>query len=922
MKMFIKIERAILVIISALYLTNSASGQVAISSGGGWNAFDAVDLSTLVRDKDNQEPICGASVILQADTIITHFSISRENGQVVISNVPKGKYQLKVEMLGYIPYMKELTVMKTSDIPEYVDLSVDTHLLEAAKITELATPVYQIRDTLVYNAVSVRVGNNASLEDLLKKMPGMEIADGNVFVNGIPVNTITVDGKTFFFNDPSIALNNLPAKIVEKIRVFDKVAQNEGSLKTSLGKKDERVLDVELKEEFKTGAFGNAVLNGGFGTSSSANEVKMETKALYDTRLVISSYNEYDQVVALATADNLSPANSWNGKLAMNVNTSRIANSDNTLAIIASYDKETEDRLISSTYFAQGTDYLQASECVSGQTGTAKVDVNLETKIKGDWGITITPVFNYTNSNYNQETNKRLYSDGSDIISHLAQSGRTSSVSGGLSIRGGNGYLKRDGRSLRFKVSGNGCLLDGNKVEVSSYSLDYITAKKNITATASVIYSEPISDNFSLNFAGDFSYSISNNIITATNSGTNIIVGSFSSNSFVKNINCAEALFATWKRKLFSMSLGAQIRQDMSENTWEASGPNKKRLYTVSPFINIESFDGSKQLYLSSKSVAAQDIKILPSMSRTGSAERLIGNPYLKPSTYFSVTANFYKTRQIQVMCEVRLDRNPIVDANWISSEGIRYSFPVNSTCPQIAISPFVNYYLYFSKDKSCYLYFNINGILRFERGYQATRGPVINDDKFIFADFIDNYWGDNNGDIFYDGRSGFRESSTFSCNLNGRINFVHRSKTMTTTFHFSPMYYVSKYSLVPEAGEQLWKIALGPSVDMRLPKDFALTSELEYILYKGYGKGLDRGLWNLSFELSKEIGTIALSLKCNDVLNQSVRISHFASSEYVQNAMQNCLGRTVSVSFGYLFGKGSAERQRSSSKFVQNVTR
>ena len=256
--MFIKIERAILVIISALYLTNSASGQVAISSGGGWNAFDAVDLSTLVRDKENQEPICGASVILQADTIITHFSISRENGQVVISNVPKGKYQLKVEMLGYIPYMKELTVMKTSDIPEYVDLSVDTHLLEAATITELATPVYQIRDTLVYNAVSVRVGNNASLEDLLKKMPGMEIADGNVFVNGIPVNTITVDGKTFFFNDPSIALNNLPAKIVEKIRVFDKVAQNEGSLKTSLGKKDERVLDVELKEEFKTGAFGNA----------------------------------------------------------------------------------------------------------------------------------------------------------------------------------------------------------------------------------------------------------------------------------------------------------------------------------------------------------------------------------------------------------------------------------------------------------------------------------------------------------------------------------------------------------------------------------------------------------------------------------------------------------------------------------------
>ena len=120
---------------------------------------------------------------------------------------------------------------------------------------------------------------------------------------------------------------------------------------------------------------------------------------------------------------------------------------------------------------------------------------------------------------------------------------------------------------------------------------------------------------------------------------------------------------------------------------------------------------------------------------------------------------------------------------------------------------------------------------------------------------------------------------------------------------------------------EKVWKIELGPSVDLRLPNEFDLSSRLEYILYKGYGKELDCGLWNLSFELNKEIGAFVLSLKCNDAFNQSKNISHIASSEYVQNVIQNRLGRTVLVSVGYLFGKGSSEKQRNSNKFVRNVS-
>lgn len=919
-----KIAKTITLVIILPYLSPTlASGQVVISSGGGWKAFETVDLSSKVEDKDTHEPLVGASAFLQADTVITHFTMSSENGAIAFTNISKGKYQLNVEMIGYFPYRKEISVMKASDIPEKIELQVDTLLLEAATITGFTTPIYQVRDTLIYNAISVRVGNNALLEDLLKKMPGMKVSNGQVSVNGVPVKTITIDGKTFFFDDPSIALKNLPARIVEKIRVFDKVSHNAGSIGTSIGKKDERVMDVELKDEFKKGTFGNAVLTGGAGVTRSTSDTDSEIKALYDTRLVSSLYNEKDQVVALATANNLSPAEGWNGTLAMNVNTSRLAHSDNTLAIVASYDKKTEDRLLSSTHFAQGMDYIHSIENVIGQTSITKLDINLETKTKGNWALTIKPLFNYSRGKYFNEKSKLIYSGNNDFVSLLDQSGEDSFLSGGLFIQGGSGSLKRAGRSLQFKMSGNGAVSSGVKSELSSLSLNYITDKRLWTATGSVMYAEPISEKVTLNITGDFSYSITHNTITATNAVTNNIAASFSSNSLAKRLNSAEAVFLTWKQKNLVASFGGQIRQDMNDNSWNAYGNrNRKWLFTISPFINIESSDGSCQFFMSSQSVTAQDIQLSPSLSRTGSAERLIGNPYLKPSTYFSATANYYKTKQVQLMCEFRVDRNAIVDANWLSIEGIRYSFPVNSKHPQISLSPFINYYAYFTKDKRCYLYFNVNGVMRFERGYQSDSVPIIDDNTFNIADFIERYWGDDNGSIFYKGLSNFKESRTFLCNMTALLDFTYRSKIMTTTFHFSPTYYFSRYSLVPEAGEKVWKIELGPSVDLRLPNEFDLTSRLEYILYKGYGKELDCGLWNLSFELNKLIGAFVLSLKCNDAFNQSKNNSHIASSEYVQNVIQNRLGRTVLVSVGYLFGKGSSEKQRNSNKFVRNVTR
>ena len=98
----------------------------------------------------------------------------------------------------------------------------DKQMLEAATVSAAVAPVELKGDTLVYNAAAYSIAENDVLKDLLKKMPGIEVdEDGSVKVQGESVNQITVNGRTFFMGDRRAALDNLPAKAVEKIKVTD-----------------------------------------------------------------------------------------------------------------------------------------------------------------------------------------------------------------------------------------------------------------------------------------------------------------------------------------------------------------------------------------------------------------------------------------------------------------------------------------------------------------------------------------------------------------------------------------------------------------------------------------------------------------------------------------------------------------------------
>lgn len=260
-------RKIVAVIAVLLALSLAARAQGGQGSDPAYQ-YQSIRVKAKVLDAKSRAPIPYATVYLipQGDTTITNISLSGEDGAVVLEGVVSGRYGLNAELLGYKTFTK---LYEISQAPGWdldlgtISLEEDAERIDAATVTAAGNPVTIQNDTLIYHASSFHVGENAMLEDLLKKMPGIVVSeDGTATVNGEKVDRLTIGGKTFFFGDPSVALKNLPAKIVDRILVTREettTAQMHG-ISTEFDK--ETVLDVELKEEFQEGWFGDVRRRG------------------------------------------------------------------------------------------------------------------------------------------------------------------------------------------------------------------------------------------------------------------------------------------------------------------------------------------------------------------------------------------------------------------------------------------------------------------------------------------------------------------------------------------------------------------------------------------------------------------------------------------------------------------------------------
>lgn len=218
-----------------------------------------------VVDKLTLQPIQGASVaIMQASKIVGGTSTD-EMGRFDIQNIKPDTYSIQFSFVGYVTKKQTLVVMET-------EKKIGTILLEsdAQKLKEVTVQTNQIRveqkgDTTSINADAYKVNRDATAEDLVKKMPGITVENGQVKAQGEDLKKVFVDGKEFFGDDAQMALRNLPAEIVDKVQIFDRM--NDQSQFTGFrdGNTD-KTMNITTKNGKNQGAFGK--IYAAFGTDN------------------------------------------------------------------------------------------------------------------------------------------------------------------------------------------------------------------------------------------------------------------------------------------------------------------------------------------------------------------------------------------------------------------------------------------------------------------------------------------------------------------------------------------------------------------------------------------------------------------------------------------------------------------------------
>ncbi len=219
-------------------------------------------VSLQLQDATNGEPVGFATVSISTEKGQPKFTLSDGEGKAVLEKVRNGKYTLKAEIMGYKPHQQSLEVKADLNLG-VIKMDPDTQVLDAAAVTAVGNPIIIKKDTVEYNASSFKISDDNMLVDLLKKLPGIDVSeDGTITSNGETISKITIAGKTFFLDDPQLASQNIPAKLVEKVKVVKKKSEQAEFTGIDDGE-EETVIDLTVQRGMMNGLFGNVMAGGG-----------------------------------------------------------------------------------------------------------------------------------------------------------------------------------------------------------------------------------------------------------------------------------------------------------------------------------------------------------------------------------------------------------------------------------------------------------------------------------------------------------------------------------------------------------------------------------------------------------------------------------------------------------------------------------
>lgn len=219
-------------------------------------------ITGIIVDEKNNSPLPGAHVSLMhpwGEEFKT--TVTEGNGRFELNNLSQGGYALKISFVGYTDYKTEATVSGQNLDLGRLPLTEGVEL-EGVEVEGKLPLAQQLGDTTQYNADAFKVLKDASAEELVEKMPGVVIENGTVKAQGENVKEVLVDGRPFFGNDPTAALRNLPAEVVDKIQIFDQKSDQANFTGFDDGETS-KTINIITRPNMRSGQFGKAYAGGG-----------------------------------------------------------------------------------------------------------------------------------------------------------------------------------------------------------------------------------------------------------------------------------------------------------------------------------------------------------------------------------------------------------------------------------------------------------------------------------------------------------------------------------------------------------------------------------------------------------------------------------------------------------------------------------
>lgn len=870
-----------------------------------------------VQDYVTKMPIEQASVrvvSLPDSTFVTGVSTNK-SGAFSISNLKKGHYALKVSFIGYTTSAKSIQLTSNSSVNVgTLFLNANSVMLKSAVVIGEAPPVVVVADTLMYNASAYRVAEGAMLEELVKKLPGVEVStEGKITLNGKEIKKIMVDGKEFFTKDPKVSMKNLPVNMVDKVKAYDKKSDLARITGVDDGD-DEAVLDLTVKKDMKKGVVGN--LFAGYGN-----------KELYDAGLMVSRFKDDNQFSIIGGANNtnnqgFSELGDVGAGMASNagsgINTSKSIGADFSKSTpkleiggdikFGASDRDARMKSYSET-FIKGTSSFSSNDNLSRRKrNDFNADMRLEWKPDTLTNIIFRPEVTYSHTNSFGEGNSAVFDNNhspvNKALSHSNSIMDNVSTSGVLQI---NRKLNNKGRNITLRADYGYNNNESDKYAYSNtmlyYKNDSLLRDQYVDNTGhgynyrlQAVYMEPIFTNrfLQLKYSYQFKYSTSEKYThdrDADGGYKQIYVDSLSNSLSNRYTTQQIELSMRTIRPKYMYSVGLTLEPQTSSSK-TLVGPNKGKDISQSVLNFSPTFDlryrYTKQKMLRilyrGRSSAPNVDNLQAVIDQTDPMNIRYGNPDLKPSydnRFMIFFNNYMQQSQRSIMLNLSLN-------NTINSVASKVSYNTK-TGGQVTNLLNVNGN------------WNANGFLVFNTPLFTKKLTVNTYTNASYGDVVG--FSTLSRDVTNGQNEEAQKGTTHNMMLSQRLSTNYRTEMFDVGVTGGVNYALARSSMQTNSNRETFDYNVGANTNINLPWDIALSSDATYGIKSGYSGGFDRHelIWNGQISksfLADKRATLRFSIY--DILHQQTSLTRTVTESMVKDTEYNTLGSYFMVHFVY----------------------